>query len=404
MRTAYFDCFAGISGDMTLGALLDAGLPQSALEAVLRQLPLTGWELRVQRVVKQGLAATSVQVHLATTEQPHRHLADILRMLDDGNLPPTVHDRASGVFVRLAQAEAAVHGTSPDEVHFHEVGAVDSIIDVVGAVAGLHWLAIESVRASPLPLGHGFVRAAHGLLPVPAPAVMHLLAQRGIPVRDLDAAGELVTPTGAALLAALADDFGPYPAMVVRAVGLGAGQRTMSFPNVLRLVIGDADPTTTSATDHTYGVEQLLVLETNLDDMNPEIIAYVNQRLLANGALDVWHTPIIMKKGRPATLLSVLCRPVDGPGLTELVLSETTSLGVRQRPVDRVAVPRRIDEVTTPWGPVRVKVGLLADGTVKIAPEYEDCQRVAAAAGVALRNVYAAADAAWHQQAAEGLA
>lgn len=402
MRIAYFDCFAGISGDMTLGALLDAGLPQTALEGMLRQLPLTSWELTVERVIKQGLAATSVQVHVAAAGQPHRHLADIIQILDGSNLPAVVRDRATAVFKRLADAEAAVHGTSPDEVHFHEVGAVDSIIDVVGAVAGLHWLGIESVQASPLPLGHGFVRAAHGLLPVPAPAVMQLLAQRGIPVRDLDAAGELVTPTGAALLAALADEFGHYPLMVVRAVGLGAGQRDMPFPNVLRVVIGDADPKPNSATRHTYAVEQLLVVETNLDDMNPEIIAFVSQRLLASGALDVWHTPIVMKKGRPATLLSVLCRPVDGPRLTEVILSETSSLGVRQRLVDRVALPRRIDEVTTPWGPVRVKVGLLADGTAKAAPEYEDCQRLAAAAGVALREVYAAADAVWRQQASEG--
>lgn len=395
MRLAYFDCFAGISGDMTLGALLDAGLPQAALEAMLRQLPLPGWELGVRRVVKQGLAATAVQVHVTPGEQPHRHLADILRMLDAGSLPPAVRDRAAAVFTRLAEAEAAVHGTTIDAVHFHEVGAVDSIVDVVGAVAGLHWLAIDAVRASPLPLGHGFVRAAHGQLPVPAPAVMQLLAQRGVPVHDLDAAAELVTPTGAALLATLADDFGRYPDMLVRAVGLGAGQRDMPFPNVLRVVIGDASPTPAHE-DIPYDVEQLLVLETNLDDMNPEITAYVSQRLLARGALDVWHTPIIMKKGRPATMLSVLCHPADGPALTELVLAETTSLGVRQHPVDRMALPRRSDEVTTPWGTVRVKVAFLANGTAKVAPEYEDCQRVASAAGVPLRDVYAAAHAAWH--------
>jgi hypothetical protein len=394
MRIAYFDCFAGISGDMTLGALLDAGLPRAALEATLRQLPLPGWELDVQRVVKQGLAATAVQVHVAPDEQPHRHLADIRRILDAGGLPAIVRDRATAVFTRLAEAEAAVHGTSPNEVHFHEVGAVDSIVDIVGAVAGLHALGIETLRASPLPLGHGFVRAAHGQLPVPAPAVMQLLAQRGIPVRDLDAAAELVTPTGAALLAALADDFGRYPDMVVRAVGLGAGQRNMPFPNVLRVVIGDASPTSVPL-DNPYAVEHLLVLESNLDDMNPEIIAYASQQLLASGALDVWHTPIMMKKGRPATMLSVLCRPADGPGLTELVLAETTSLGVRQHMVDRVALPRRSDEVTTPWGTVRVKVAQLADGAAKVAPEYEDCQRVARAAGVPLRDVYAAAHAAW---------
>lgn len=396
MRIAYFDCFAGISGDMTLGALLDAVLPQAALEGVLRLLPLPGWQLDVQRVAKQSLAATAVQVLVAPGEQPHRHLSDILQILDGGNLPAVVRDRAAAVFTRLARAEAAVHGTSPDEVHFHEVGAVDSIVDIVGAVAGLHWLGIDSVRASPLPLGHGFVRAAHGQLPVPAPAVMQLLAQRGIPVRDLDAAAELVTPTGAALLAALADDFGHYPDMIVRAVGLGAGQRNMPFPNVLRVVIGDANATPDPAhADNPYDVEQLLVLETNLDDMNPEIIAYASQRLLASGALDVWHTPIAMKKGRPATLLSVLCRPADGPGLTELVLAETTSLGVRQHTVDRIALPRRSDEVTTPWGTVRVKVARLADGAAKVAPEYEDCQRVARAAGVPLRDVYAAAHAAW---------
>lgn len=397
MRVAYFDCFAGISGDMTLGALLDAGLPRAALEATLQQLPLTGWTLEVQRVVKNALAATAVRVHVAPGEQPHRHLADILQLLDDSQLPADVRDRAAAVFTRLAEAEAAVHGTSAAAVHFHEVGAVDSIVDIVGAVAGLHWLDIDSVQASPLPMGHGFVHAAHGLLPVPAPAVVHLLAQRGIPVRDVDARGEMVTPTGAALLAELADSFGPYPTMTVRGVGLGAGQRDMPFANVLRVVIGDAQPTADSAhAGSHHSVEQLLMIELNLDDMNPEIIAYTSQRLLDNGALDVWHTPIAMKKGRPAVLLSVLCQPADGPALTALLLTETTSLGLRQHWVNRVALLRYTDEVTTPWGIVRVKVASLADGKVKVAPEYEDCQRVAAAANVPLREVYAAASAAWY--------
>ncbi len=401
MRTAYFDCFAGISGDMTLGALLDAGLPQATLEAVLQQLPLPGWQLDVQRVVKQGLAATAVRVHVAAGDHPHRHLADILHILDAAQLEPAVRGRAAAVFIRLARAEAAVHGTSPDDVHFHEVGAIDSIVDVVGAVAGLHLLGIEAVQASPLPMGHGFVRAAHGLLPVPVPAVMQLLAQRGIPVRDVDAAAELVTPTGAALLAELADDFGQYPAMVVRTVGLGAGQRDLPFPNVLRVVIGETQPVPPRGQARgPYPVEPLLVLETNLDDMSPEIMADTSQRLLAGGALDVWLTPITMKKGRPAILLSILCRPADGPRLTDLVLTETTSLGVRQRLVDRVTLPRRIDEVETPWGKVRVKVGLLADGTAKGAPEYEDCRHAAEAGGIALREVYAAASAAWQVQVA----
>ena len=391
MRIAYFDCFAGISGDMTLGALLDVGLPLADLQRALAGLNVPGWRLDATRVTRRGIAGAQVKVLVdEAADLPHRHLNDILSLLAASSLEEQVRRAAAAVFTRLAAAEAAVHGSDIAHVHFHEVGALDSIVDIVGAVAGLHLLGVERIVASPLPLGHGFVTAAHGLLPVPAPAVVQLLAGRGIPVADRDVAGEMVTPTGAALLAELADEFGPYPAMTVRAAGFGAGQRDMPFPNLLRLVLGDAaaTPGQPPACDQ---IERLLLLETNIDDMNPELFGYISQRLFDAGALDVWLTPIYMKKGRPATLLSVLCALAQADWLTELVLTETTSLGLRRQEVERCCLPRTIERVDTPWGPVRVKVALLPNGQRKAAPEYEDCRALAEAHGVPLRTIYQAA-------------
>jgi len=394
MRLAYFDCFAGISGDMTLGALLDTGLPLADLQAALNGLRLTGWRLNVSRVTKQGIAGTQVKVEVdESSDLPHRHLDDILNLLAGSDLEETVRQRAAAVFKRLAVAEAAVHGSDIAHVHFHEVGAIDSIVDIVGAVAGLHLLGIERIVASPLPLGHGFVSAAHGLLPVPAPAVLRLLAERNFPVRDRDVVGELVTPTGAALLAELADSVGPFPPMTLQATGFGAGQRDMPYPNLLRLVLGESHeaPAAAGGPAAAYQVERLQLLETNIDDMNPEILGYVSQRLFEAGALDVWLTPIYMKKGRPATLLTVLCQLERADRLIELILLETTSLGVRRQEVERLCLPRAMEQVETPWGPVRVKVAHLPDGQRKAAPEYEDCRALALAHGVPLREVYEAA-------------
>lgn len=394
MQLAYFDCFAGISGDMTLGALLDAGLPLAALQQALNGLHVAGWRLEATRVTKQGLAGTQVKVLVdETAELPHRHLHDILDLLAASDLVETVRQRAAAVFTRLAAAEAAVHGSDISHVHFHEVGALDSIVDIVGAVAGLHLLGVERIVASPLPLGHGFVQAAHGLLPVPAPAVVQLLAQRHIPVRDRDVTGELVTPTGAALLAELASAFGPYPAMTVHAAGFGAGQRNMPYPNLLRLVLGEAAETPAAPPgEHAlYQVDQLLLLECNIDDMNPEIFGYVSQRLFEAGALDVWMTPIYMKKGRPATLLTALCTPEQAERLATLILRETSSLGVRRQPIERQCLPRTFETAQTSWGPVRLKVAYLPGGERKIAPEYEDCRALAEAHAVPLREVYQAA-------------
>lgn len=399
MRVAYFDCFAGISGDMTLGALLDAGLLVADLQRALNGLKVPGWRLDVARVTKQGIAGTQVKVLVdETADLPHRHLDDILALLAASDLDEVVRERATAVFRRLAAAEAAVHGSDIAHVHFHEVGALDSIVDIVGAVAGLHLLGVERIVASPLPLGHGFVRAAHGLLPVPAPAVVQLLAGRGIPVRDRGdemQTGELVTPTGAALLAELADEFGPYPPMTVHATGFGAGQRDMPYPNLLRLVLGETDeaPAAAVSTEAAYQADRLLLLETNIDDMNPEIFGYVSQRLFAAGALDVWLTPIYMKKGRPATLLTALCAAGQADRITELILQETTSLGLRRQEIERLCLPRTIEQVETPWGPVRVKIAYLPNGQRKAAPEYEDCQALAAQHGVPLRTVYQAASA-----------
>ncbi len=365
MRLAYFDCFAGISGDMTLGALLDAGLPLADLQRVLDGLRVSGWRLNVTRVTKRGIAGTQVKVEVDDTVRICRTVTWPIFWIC---WQPVIWRKwcASAQprsFQRLAVAEAAVHGSDIAHVHFHEVGAIDSIVDIVGAVAGLHLLGIERIVASPLPLGHGFVSAAHGLLPVPAPAVLRLLAERNFPVRDRDVAGELVTPTGAALLAELADSVGPFPPMTLQATGFGAGQRDMPYPNLLRLVLGEAAaaPEAAAGLAAAYQVERLQLLETNIDDMNPEILGYVCQRLFDAGALDVWLTPILMKKGRPATLLSVLCQLERADRLIELILLETTSLGVRRQEVERLCVPRAIEQVETPWGPVRVKVAHLPE-------------------------------------------
>ena len=381
----YVDCFSGISGDMLLGALLDAGLPLDVLEGQLARLPLEGYRLQVRTVSSHGISGTKLDVLVDDgTAQPERKLADILRLIDASGLSPAVRRRAAAIFRRLAAAEARVHGTSVEEVHFHEVGAVDSIVDTVGAVIGLEALGVERVYASSLPLAGGTVRTRHGVLPLPAPATLELLAAVGAPTRAAPAEGELVTPTGAAILAELATF--EQPSLRVRRVGYGFGTREFPWPNALRLWLGE--PVAGGLIQ-----DEVVLIETNLDDASPELLGYAMERLFEAGALDVYFTPIQMKKNRPGTLLGIIAPPARVHALAELVLAETTSLGVRLHPAARLIAERREATVETGLGMVRVKLKRLGDRTVA-APEYEDCARLARERGVPLAEVYRLALAA----------
>ncbi len=382
MVCAFVDCFAGISGDMLLGALIDAGAPVDDLLLGLKTLPLSGWELEVERVRKGAIAATSVSV-IVHENQPERHLSDIESVVIASRLPEKVKEQSLKVFQLLAEAEAKVHGISVNEVHFHEVGAVDSIVDIVGSVYALHLLGVQAVYASALPFTRGRVKTLHGDLPVPAPATMELLC--GVPTYPLDIEAELVTPTGAALLKALANGFGMPPPFTPRKVGYGAGKRDLPFPNILRVIVGDLPDNVALER------ERLVVVETNLDDMTGEMAGYAMERLLAAGARDVWVIPAQMKKNRPAIVLSVLCDHEKLPTVLQILLRETTTLGVRVQEVERLCLPREIWEVTTPYGTVKVKVAKLGDEIVNIAPEYEDCRRLALEQRVPLKEVMAAA-------------
>lgn len=455
MRTAYLDCIGGISGDMALGALLDAGVDAELLVEGLRTLDLPDWDLEVSRTWKCGIAATHVEVlvhgeaagaapllrlppndaplpeaagHVHTHEHahpspshghshshgepgrgeadpphvhepqhptlegptPHAHtgtrtFAEVAALIRESGLPERVKQDAERVYRRLAEAEAAVHGSTLDTVHFHEVGAVDSIVDVVGSVYALHLLGVERVVCSPLPTGHGFVRCAHGMMPVPPPATMELL--RGCPLRRVDIEGELVTPTGAALASTLAAEFGDLPPFTVREVGYGGGRKDFPFPNLLRVVIGE--PAEAAAEPL-----QVVLIEANIDDQSPQLFEPVMESLFAAGALDVWLTPIQMKKNRPALTLSVLCDPAKREALTRVLFQETTTFGVRYSDWSRDCLPREWLEVETPYGVIRVKVAR-QDGELRTAtPEYEDCRQRSAAAGVPVKKVQAAAMAA----------
>lgn len=383
-RIAYFDCFSGISGDMTLGALIDVGLELELLRRELDKLKLRGWQLHAERVVSYGIAGT--RLHVETDEQHvHRRLSDIAEILAASALDAEVHDRALAVFTRLADAEATVHGTDREQIHFHEVGALDAIIDIVGAVAGLKLLDVTEVYASALPLGSGWVNAAHGRIPVPGPAVLELLGAVQAPLKPDQTPFELVTPTGAALLAELAHF--TQPPLLIQATGYGLGRRDIGRLNAVRLWLGQAVAAEQEAAP-TPG-DEVILLETNIDDQPGEQLAYAAEQLLATGALDVWWTPIGMKKGRSALMLSVLARPDTELALVELIFRETTSLGVRRQPLARWTCERTLRSVSTAWGDVRVKEQRWRGALLGSAPEYEDCARIAREQGVPLREVYA---------------
>jgi uncharacterized protein (TIGR00299 family) protein len=446
----YVDCFSGISGDMLLGALLDAGLPLATLEAGLAKLDLGGYRLEVHTKQSYGVAGTKLDVLVDEAAQPERRLRDIVALLDRSALPDRVRANAEAVFRRLAEAEAKIHASSVAEVHFHEVGAVDSIVDIVGGLLGLLALGVERIYASSLPLPGGTVRAWHGLLPAPAPATLEILARVGAPTRPAPVLGELVTPTGAAVLAELATF--EQPPMRVRRVGYGYGTKELPWPNAVRVWLGEAwapgppranltPPAPLSAPergervgeahgahghehghghghehghDHGHGdsgsrqaletdapgqplagdatlrQDEVVVIEANLDDASPELLGYAMERLFEAGALDVFFTPIQMKKQRPGTLLGVIGRPEQEGALAELILRETTTLGVRLRRSRRLIADRRQETVATPFGPVRVKLKLLGSRTVA-APEYDDCAALAREQGVPLADVYRSA-------------
>ena len=378
MKIAYLDCFSGVSGDMLLGAFVACGLEVSRLEQEIRKLDLGDIRLRQEQAKRGALMGTRILIN-APPQQPSRKYRDIVERIQAAPLAPRVQQQALTIFRRLGEVEAALHGWTLDQVHFHEVGAVDSIADIVGSCAAVELLGIEQLHCSPLNLGSGTVKCQHGLLPVPAPAALELL--KGIPAYSSGVASELVTPTGAAVVASLAASFGPFPAMQVENVGYGAGSRDLGeIPNVLRLTIGEAAAAGA-------GQEQLLMLEANLDDMNPQIFNFFAERALAAGALDVFFTPVQMKKNRPGVLLSVLCRPAQREKLMEMFFQETTTLGVRGYEVFRRALERESVPVQTPYGEVRVKVARRNGQMLHFSPEFEDCRKLAAENEVPLKKV-----------------
>jgi uncharacterized protein (TIGR00299 family) protein len=387
MRIAYLDCSTGISGDMMLGALLDVGVPVEEVRAAIDALHLPGVRLDVREVLKGGFRATKVDVQ-HPEQHAHRHLTDIRRILEGAGpaLTPPQRELALEIFEAVAEAEARVHGTTVDEVHFHEVGAIDSIVDIVGTAVGFDLLQADLVTCSRIPTGRGQVRIAHGVCPLPAPGTAELL--QGIPLVDVPIEAELTTPTGAAIVRVLVDAFGALPEMTIEAVGYGAGTR--DFPeraNVLRLFVGES-------AESPYR-DVVCLLETNLDDVTGEVIGHARHRLLEAGALDVYTTPIQMKKDRPGVLLSVLCRPHEAEGIESLLFTETGTLGIRRATLERSKQARAQCTVHTPWGPVQGKIAWRPGHPLQFTPEYSDCARLAEEAGIPLRDALRAAAAAF---------
>ncbi len=377
-RIGYLDCFSGVSGDMLLGAMLDAGLPLEALRGELAKLPLEGYTLEARRVQRSGLAATQAIVEVRDG-QPPRALGDILDLIQGSSLPEQDREKGAAVFRRLAEAEAKVHGETVETVHLHDVGAVDALVDVMGTVAGLRLLGVEEAYASALLAGDGEVKGRHGTIPVPAPATLELLARAGAPLRAApDGGGELVTPTGAAIVTTLARF--QRPEMTVERIGYGAGSRDPEGrPNVLRLWLGQGIEAAT---------RPMVLIETNIDDMTGEMLAYVQEKLLAAGAADAWFTSIQMKKGRPGVMLSVICSEAEEEAVARLLLRETSTLGVRVRPVHRWEAEREVLEFESSLGPAAVKVKRLPGEPPRAAPEFEACKRLAERTGLPLAEVY----------------
>ncbi|MBM3239731.1 nickel pincer cofactor biosynthesis protein LarC [Candidatus Poribacteria bacterium] len=441
MKIAYFDCFSGISGDMILGALVDAGVDGEALQSELLKLKLQDYSLNFTKSIKHGITGTKANVRILEEAESHHHehaddehngehagaiheviversehthdelshshitsrfLSDIFTLIDESNLNQRIKNTTKAIFDRLAAAEAKVHGVTKDTVHLHEVSAVDSIVDIVGAVIGIDLLDIEEVYASPISLGSGFVRCSHGVMPVPVPGTLELLV--GVPVRQTNIRKELVTPTGAAIITTLAKGFGAMPQMTIDKIGYGAGSRDLEEqPNLLRVIIGEKKEDSSLSpfqrgagglfkeAGGCYDEDKIIVLETNIDDMSSEIYGYLMEKLFPLGALDVFFTPIFMKKNRPATMLNVLVEQQNLENIVNFILAETTTFGVRFYEVERQKLQREFMTVKTQYGDIRVKMGKVGDKVIKAVPEYEDCKKLAEANGVPVRKVYESA-------------
>jgi pyridinium-3,5-bisthiocarboxylic acid mononucleotide nickel chelatase len=397
VKVLYFDCFSGASGDMIVGALVDAGVPLEEIRAALGSLSIDGDAVWTERVQRAGIGATKFQVRgedsghphhhqahggVATEAHAHRTLAEIYSLIDGSRLSAAAKDRAKALFARLGEVEGSIHGTPPDKVHLHEVGALDSIVDIVSTVHALELIGARRIVASPLNVGSGTIRSSHGLFPVPAPATARLL--EGVPVYSGTQRAEMVTPTGALLITAYATEFGGIPPMRIAKIGYGAGARTFEdTPNVLRVLIGDDDA---KAPSHT-----VVVIEAEIDDMNPQIFGVVMDKLLAEGALDVFYTPVQMKKNRPGTLLSVIAPPASRETLTSIVFRETTTIGVRYREMTRECLDRETRTVSTPFGDVRFKIARRDDEILNASPEFEDCVDLANRHGRPIKEILAAA-------------
>ena len=381
MKIAYLDCFAGVSGDMLLGALVDVGLPEDELRNCIESVNIDRVELQIQQVQKGAIRATKVNLNYSD-HKTERKLQDILELIDKSLLPENIKDKSKSIFTEIAVVEAGIHNKDISEVHLHELGGIDTILDVTCVLWGFERLSIERVVSSPLSLGNGVQKSAHGKIPIPAPATLELL--KGVPVIGKGIQSELVTPTGAALVISLVTSFGPIPEMKLEAVGYGAGGRDHEFPNVLRILTGSKE-----GIEKTQ-VETLCMLETNIDDLNPEIYDYLMKELFDHGALDVYLTPIQMKKNRPGTMLSALCALDDFDRLVRIVFQETTTTGIRKMVFERYSLQRNTFQVSLPYGQVRIKSITTPDGNQKFSPEYEDCQRLAKSQGIPILDVYQA--------------
>ncbi|HDI51113.1 MAG TPA: nickel pincer cofactor biosynthesis protein LarC [Bacteroidetes bacterium] len=378
MRIAYFDCFSGISGDMILGALIDAGLDIEELKSELKKLKLTGYDISTKRTEKKGISGTKFEVIVLEKHQ-ERHLSDIFEIIEHSSLDRKIKNKAKDVFSALAKVEAEIHNQPVEKVHFHEVGAIDALIDIVGVIIGMQRLNIEQVVASKLHVGTGFVQCAHGTLPVPAPATLKLLSN--VPIYSTGIENELVTPTGAAIITTLCENFGDIPSMKVEKIGYGAGSRDLPIPNMLRVLIGDSKIEPIE--------DRVLLLETNIDDMNPQFYDYVMEVLFQKGAKDVFLTPIHMKKNRPGVILSVISPLNKKDELLDVLFAETTTLGIRiSEVIKRQKLERKIETVDTQFGKVNVKISFTGGKIRDIVPEYEECKKIAQKYQLPIKQVY----------------
>ena len=390
MTIAYFDCFTGAAGDMIVGTLLGAGADFENLRRELDKLKLDGYNVRAEAVTRRGISCSQFCVDIQAGEKPCRHLSDIIEIIDSAGLAPRPAKRAKKIFTHLAQAEANVHGTDIEKIHFHEVGAIDSIVDIIAAMVALEQLGIDKIFCSPVPLGKGTLTCEHGVLPVPAPATAELLIGAKTSPGPAECEGELTTPTAAAFFAALAEGFGPPPEMEITSIGYGAGTREFGeLPNVLRVIIGQ--PSQAGTTD------TIIELSANLDDCTGEVLGATIEKLITAGCVDAWATPVFTKKSRPAWTLSALASPANIAEAERIIFTETTTLGIRKRECSRTKLDRSFETIETPFGPIRTKIGRLAGRVVTASPEFADCQAAAESHHVPVREVLAAAQVAHHQ-------